>query len=512
MNQLLADKLKTLPNCPGVYFHKDANGAVIYVGKASILKRRVMQYFNREHPDTKTRALVADIAMTDWIETDSEIDALFLENEMIKRYLPRYNILLRDNKNVCYVRINFSAEWPILTITRLPNGDDATYVGPFYSATPLKKALHCLRRVFPYLTSASEQGSALMQQLHLIPNSTSVDYKADLHMLVRYLQGDWSKITREVKAAMLDASKQLDFERAASLRNRLRALEELKRQIIFGRAEFMDISKDKALTGAQQLFCLTEIPRRIEAYDISHQGGQDVVGSMVVFTNGVADKQSYRKFKISKQRNDDYAAMDEVMQRRFSSRHKNWPRPDLIVVDGGGPQVRAVAPLVDDIPLIGLAKENDLIIVSATDSHINTEVITSLIQQPLAGVDVTLEGGYYQINLHAGMLHTAGHSFTFRGHNIVNRYTDLLQLIQRLRDESHRFAVAYHEIVKRQRGVSSILNDIPGVGPKRRQLLLRHFGSVKAIAGAPEAELTNLVGAKLALTIRSKLQNNSDML
>ena len=505
MNQALSDKLKTLPNSPGVYFHKDAKGEVIYVGKASVLKNRVRQYFNNSPKDNKTTKLVQNIAMTDWIETDSEIDALFLENEMIKRYKPKFNILLRDDKNNSYVRINFKDEWPTVTTTRVPLDDGAEYIGPFYGSAPLKKALRYLRRSFPYLTKASEQNSTLLQQLHLVPTGDSKEYKTDLHSLVRYLKGERIKIQKEIEQDMKRAAKQLDFERAAKLRNRLTSLNELRHQIIFGRDEFMDISKDKALYGAQQLFQLDQIPRRIEGYDISHQSGQDVVGSMVVATNGVADKREYRKFKISRNKNDDFAAMAEVMTRRFSPRHLSWGMPNLIVVDGGQPQINAVADKVLNIPIIGMAKDNDEIIVSKSGSHISMDKIKQLASQPEPGITITDNRDYYSINLHAGARHPASHSFTFTGSTDINHYTDLLKLLQRLRDESHRFAITYHQSLKRKRQTASELEDIPGVGPITRRKLLRKFGSVSGIRQASQAELALVVGDKLAQIIHSAL-------
>lgn len=505
MNKQLADKLKTLPNSPGVYFHKSANGEVIYVGKASILKNRVRQYFNNSPKDIKTQKLVSNIAMTDWIETDSEIDALFLENEMIKRYKPRFNILLRDDKNNSYVRINFKDEWPTVTTTRVPLDDGADYIGPFYNSLPIKRALRYLRRSFPYYTKASERNSALLRQLNLTPDGTSSEYRADLRNLVRYLRGERIKIQKEIERDMKQAAADLDFERAAKLRNKLQSLNELRKQIIFGRDEFMDISKDKALFGAQKLFNLPDIPRRIEGYDISHQGGQDVVGSMVVATNGVADKREYRKFKISKQKNDDFAAMDEVMRRRFSPRHIAWGLPQLIVVDGGAPQVKAVGDLVINIPLVGMAKDNDEIIVSKSASHIDTSALDKLIAQPEPGIVINFDGEFYAINLHVGARHSAGHSFTFIGDATPNEYTDLLKLLQRLRDESHRFAITYHESVKRKRQISNELEQIPGIGPVTRRKLLGHFGSVKKIAEASENDISAVIGPKLAHIIKQNL-------
>lgn len=505
VNSELKAKLKTLPNSPGVYFHKDATGEVIYVGKASVLKNRVRQYFNNTPKDTKTSKLVSNIAMTDWIETDSEIDALFLENEMIKRYKPKFNILLRDDKNNSYVRINLKDEWPTVTVTRIPLDDGAEYIGPFYGSAPIKKALRYLRKSFPYLTKLSERDSALLKQLHLIPAGDSSEYKADLRHLIRYLKGERIQIQRELERKMKQAATNLEFEKATELRNKLASLNELRRQIIFGRDEFMDISKDQALIGARDLFGLDDIPRRIEGYDISHQGGHDVVGSMVVFTNGVADKREYRKFKISHDRNNDFAAMREVMLRRFSPRHISWGMPSLIVVDGGEPQLNAVAEAVLDLPIIGLSKDNDEIIVSKAYSHINLDRIKDLAIARTPGISITDLGNAYSINLHVGAKHTAGHSFTFTGSATINQYTDLLKLLQRLRDESHRFAITYHQSLKKKRQTSTALDDIPGVGPVNKKKLLRQFGSVTNIKNASEAELSKCVGAKLGHIIKQHL-------
>lgn len=505
MNQALADKLKTLPASPGVYFHKDQSGEVIYVGKAAVLKNRVRQYFSSSPKDLKTTKLVQHIAMTDWIETDSEIDALFLENEMIKRYLPKYNILLRDDKNNSYVRINFHDEYPLVTTTRAPADDGANYIGPFYGGAPLRKALRYLRKTFPYLAKPGDRQSALLKQLGLVPSGSSTDYRADLHQLVRYLKGGRVKLQREITKEMKQASDRQDYETALRLRNKLTSLNELRRQIIFGRDEFMDISKDKALMEAKQLFQLADIPRRLECYDISHQSGQNVVGAMVVATNGVADKREYRKFQIHRHRNDDFAAMAEVMERRFSPRHLSWGVPDLIIVDGGEPQLRAVHRLVLNIPLVGLAKRNDELIVSKHYSHIRPEGIQHLLANPEPGVLVTDRGDYYSLNFHLGAHHSASHSFTMLGETTVNRYTDLLKLLQRLRNESHRFAISYHRSLKTRGQTGNLLESIPGVGPATRRKLLRRFGSVQQVRQSEEAELARVVGAKLAHRIKSRL-------
>ncbi|NTW62473.1 GIY-YIG nuclease family protein, partial [Candidatus Saccharibacteria bacterium] len=264
MNKSLELKLKQLPNSPGVYFHKDKNGEIIYVGKAAVLKNRVRQYFqSRRNMDVKTRALVAEIADTDWVETDSEIDALFLEAEMVKRYMPRFNILLRDDKSLMFVRIDIKSEWPHVSFTRNPAGDGAEYFGPYFNGFALKKALRYLRRVFPYYIKPvkDQLKSDLYDHLGLSPtNMTSDEYKANLRKLISYLKGNRKKIVKEIESDMKLAAKKHDFERATVLRNKLRNLSELQHRIMFGDKEFLDISKDQALSDLTELLNLPKIP------------------------------------------------------------------------------------------------------------------------------------------------------------------------------------------------------------------------------------------------------------
>ena len=226
MNSALESKLKTLPRSPGVYFHKSADGEVIYVGKAAVLRNRVRQYFQDSRArDNKTMALVAEIADTDWIETESEVDALFLESEMVKRYMPRYNVLLRDDKSQSYVRIDMKSEWPVVSFTRNPADDGAEYYGPFYNGYALKKALRYLRRIFPYLTRERRPGqSKLDEDLGLSPRlSDGPDaYKANLRKLISYIKGNRKTIAAELERDMKTAAGLHDFETAANLRNKLR--------------------------------------------------------------------------------------------------------------------------------------------------------------------------------------------------------------------------------------------------------------------------------------------------
>ena len=469
MNQQLREKLKTLPARPGVYFHKSKSGEIIYVGKAAVLKNRVRSYFRGEH-DVKTEALVREIYDTDWIETDSEIDALFLESEMIKRYMPRYNILLRDDKSSLYVRIPFRDEVPLVTTSRNPADDSAEYFGPFYNGAAVKISLRYLRKVFPYFAKKNDVDSRLLRQLNLTPDVNNLtEYKKNLRTLSRYLRGERVKIQNEMTKEMNDFAKNLDFENAAKVRNQLANLNELKKQIIFGREEFMDASKDQALSDLQKLLNLAKLPRRIEAYDISHHGGRDVTASMVVATNGVADRREYKKFKLSREINNDVANLREVLSRRFSDRHKNWPRPDLIILDGGKSQLSAVREILEreKIPVIGRDKSGD---------HSRNADVKIVVTDGESFCEIPL-----QDNSHVA------------------------KLIARLDDEAHRFAISYHENLKQKRQTKNALEDISGVGPAMRKKLLKQFGSVAKIRETREQEIAQIVGAKLAAKIKQNL-------
>lgn len=497
--------LEELPGSPGVYLHKDKTGQVLYVGKASNLRRRVRQYFVPTIDDTKTLALVELIQNIEWIETGSELEALFLENEMIKRYKPQYNILLRDDKDNSFVRIDMHDEWPLVQVVKEPLDDGAQYIGPFYSASQLKRLLKLLRPHFPYLIKPTDKKSKLMRQLSLTPKGTREAYITSLKQLIKYLNGNFRKVEIELKETMKKLSEQRRYEQAAKVRDQLAGLKRLGRQIVFGDQEFIDLTRDQALAGAMELFNLPAPPHRIECYDISHHGGTDVVGVMVVATNGVADKKSYRKFKIKRIGNDDGRAMLEMLRRRLQGRASKLPRPDLIIVDGGLPQIRAIASVTNKIPTIGMAKDNDLIVVSNEFSNINSQYIEQLnsSKEQILGVICTKTQEAWEIDLHAGAKHSAGHSLTMLGETPYHKFTDLLKLLQRMRDESHRFAIAYHSTVKRKRVATSQLDQIAGIGPKNRTALLKKFGAVKKIASTSEQELAVIVGpAKAKLVFR----------
>ncbi|MBR3353443.1 GIY-YIG nuclease family protein [Candidatus Saccharibacteria bacterium] len=415
MNEALKQKLKKLPASPGVYFHKNSTGEVIYVGKAAVLKNRVRQYFQKSKKDTKTEALVREIADTDWIVVDTEMDALFLESEMIKRYMPKWNILLRDDKTVSYVRITMNEEVPYISFTRNPVDDRATYIGPFYGKLSVEKAVRILRRIFPYYVKPYTEHKDLDTDLGLTPGieigkTTPKNYKKNLKNLIRYIEGDRKKLLNDLEQTMKSEAAKGNYELAAEARDQLLGLKELKRKIVFSDKEFLDISSDQALKQLQNMLGLEKPPRRIEGYDISHQSGENTVGSMVVFINGASARNEYRKFKVRTSRNDDLKSMTEVITRRL--KHKEWNFPDLIILDGGVTQVNAVLPLVEpyDIKLIGRDKSGD---------HSRNALVKIVIPGRTETVELPSD-------------------------------SHIAKLIARIDEEAHRFAITYHSLLKRK--------------------------------------------------------------
>ncbi len=488
MNQVLENKLKGLPSAPGVYFHKNAKGEIIYIGKAANLRNRVRQYYQKSRSrDAKTDVLVAEIADTEWTELESEADALFLEAELVKRYLPPYNILLRDDKSLLYVRVDYKSDYPTVTTVRRPLDDGARYFGPYLNGFALKKALRYLRRAFPYATSrpVNQKRASLLYHIGLDPGledgrTSLADYRANLRKLMQYLKGEKVALVRSIEADMKKAAQAQDFEKAAVLRNQLGALRSLSRQTIFGDREVLEASRDQALVELAELLGLAGPPRRIEGFDISHQQGTDNVASLVVFISGLPDKASYRKFKMRLGGNDDFAHMAETIRRRLRAENvKKWGLADLMLIDGGKGQLAAAlqerVQSGHHIPMVGLAKRREEIIVSKDEaSGMDSQKVIAAAKK----LDAYISESADFINIE------------------LPRSSHTVKLLQRIRDESHRFAVSYHSTLKRRRQTASLLDEVPGVGPLTRQKLIRHFGSARAALNAEPEQLEALLGAK----------------
>ena len=497
MNPKLEQKLKELPKEPGVYFHKNSAEEIIYIGKAAVLRNRVRQYFQKSRArDPKTEALISEIADIDWMVVDSEIEALFLEAELVRRYMPQYNILLRDDKALSYIRISIDSDYPTVSTTRRPLDDGARYYGPYFSTLGTRQALKVLRRIFPYATRkiGGQKRATLHYHLGLDPGleegKTSLnEYRANLRKLMAVIEGKRTVVQKELEKEMKQAAKAQEFEKAAKIRNQISHLKNLHNQVIFSDKEFMDISKDQALSELVQLIKLKRYPKRIEGFDISHMQGKDVVASMVVFTNGVSNKSEYRKFKTKKDQNNDFYNMHETLQRRLSEKNlKAWGMPDLLLIDGGKGQLDAAIKARDackqtGLACIGLAKRMEQIVIKKSESQV--EFDPNYLKQL---------GGSYEETEDFILLN-------------VPHSTHLVKLLQRIRDESHRFAVSYHSTLKQKRVSTSLLDEIGGIGPATRKKLIRSFGSLRAVQDANQSEIAAVIGDSKARLIVSSLHN-----
>ncbi len=474
----LKNKLERLPKTPGVYFFKDKQGKIIYIGKASILRRRVKSYFSKTHKDYKTPLLVQNINDVDWVETNSEVEALFLEAEFIKRHKPLYNVRERDDKNFIFVRITMQDDFPTVSLVRRPADDKARYFGPFIQSYGVRQALKYLRKVFPYFVKEKHKfTSKLEYQIGVLPSPdvSKTEYRKQIRKLIMVLEGKSTQLIDKLKKEIDRLSKQRKYEEAIEIRNQYLALKALNSRVVFGGEEKIIIGVDTALAGIKEILALKKTPRRIECYDISNFAGGDSVSSMVVFTDGLPDSKEYRHFKMRTKGPNDFAMMNETLTRRFSDRNKSWTKPDLIIIDGGKGQLSSARKALEEAKVnvlaVGLAKRYETIVVDANDIAVNA--------------DLRREGEYYMINFEAD--------------------SPILHLVQRIRDEAHRFAVSYHTKVRAKRVKQSKLDSIEGVGPATRKKLIRAFGSVAGVAQASEAEVAKVVGSAKAKIITSNL-------
>ncbi len=611
--------LDTLPARPGCYLMKNADGNVIYVGKAVNLKNRVRSYFHVDTgQDHKTRRLVREIADVEWILVGSELEALILEMNLIKRHRPRYNVRMKDDKRYPYIKIHWMEPFPRVTVTRNMVNDGSRYFGPYTAAWAVYQTLDVLRRVFPYLTcdreiTGQDKRACLYYdiKLCLAPCIGAVDqsgYRQMISDLQEFLNGRSEGMLSRLETEMQAASEALKFERATAIRDQLKALQSIiERQKVVFSADYLDSDvvamaradneacvqvffirggkligreyfilegiedtadtevmarfvtqfytqaasvpqqvmlpqeieeahiiqqwlrgrsrgqkvkllvprhgqphdlvqmaaenaaetlqalraqwqadthrQEQALSELRSALQLPAPPNRIECYDISNIQGTASIGSMVVFTQGVPEKKLYRRFNIKSVLGpDDFASMEEVLTRRF----KRWQAgqetaaspgskpdasfaflPDLLIVDGGKGQLgRAVAVLEKvglsgKVPVVGLAKEEEELFFPGKPA-------------PL----------------------------------LLPRHSQGLYLIQRIRDEAHRFAITAHRKQRTKIGMASLLDSIPGIGPARRKALLKHFGSLDKIRETSVEELIAVPGITptLAETIKVHLE------
>ncbi len=621
-SQAIGSRLNSVPAESGVYIFKDASAQILYVGKAANLRNRVRSYFGSRFGLTpKIRRMVEHAADFEFFITYSESEALILENTLIKRHRPPYNTRLRDDKTYPYIKIDLKEEFPLVSFTRRVQEDGAHYFGPFASAYSVRRTLDLLKKLFPYrsctkVITGVDSRPCLEYFIHrcvapCVGYASREEYRAVIDQVLLFLQGHTEAVVRQLKSQMHLVADNLEFERAARLRDQIRAIKRVteEQKVVTTRSEDVDIiamkqDKDEALVEAffirkgrligrdhftmegtrdesegrvlssfvkqfydrasfipsqvllqhsledgesirtwlqskrgrsvtltvpvrgekrrlvsmvaenaaqemaqnrvrrlagqdamdtamrelQDALNLPRLPRRIECYDISNIHGTDSVGSMVVCQEGKPRPAHYRRFRIRTVGDiDDYAMMREVLRRRFGKlaqqdqqalklraldgdqsaggSGETWGLiPDLVLIDGGKGHLTAAHGVflelgisTDAVPLASLAKEQE-------------ELFTPEVAEAI----------------------------------VLPRSSQGLFLVQRVRDEAHRFAITYHQKLRSQRAVKSGLDNVPGIGPKRRRLLLRRFGTVKAIREASLEELATVAGMTRALAEKIK--------
>ncbi|MDP2938577.1 MAG: excinuclease ABC subunit UvrC [Candidatus Omnitrophota bacterium] len=405
----LKEKIKTFPDSCGVYLMKDTLGKIIYIGKALCLRKRVGSYFwHLNTRNAKTNLLIAHVNDIDFIKTRSEAEALILEAGLIKRNFPKYNVEMRDGKSYPFIKIT-KEEFPTIMIARPRKKDNAVYFGPYTSVRLLKEALRAIRGVFPYRTCKIRKKKKACLDYHLglcpgvcIGKVKALDYQKTMQNIRMVLEGRQTELLDKLYKEMRIASDKTRFEEAAKIRNQIEAL---------GALYFESKPKGylQEANTLKEALKLTKLPWRIEAFDISNILGKEAVGSMVYFLRGRPDKNNYRRFKIKTVNNiDDYKMLSEIVCRRYSRlKQEGRKMPDLIVIDGGKGQLCAVKQELDklglNISVIAIAKENEEIFAPETRTPLKL-------------------------------------SFDNPG----------LQLLQRVRNEAHRFALKYHRLLRKK--------------------------------------------------------------
>ncbi len=596
---LLLQQLSVASTSPGVYLMKDRMGRVIYVGKALALRERLRSYFTSGRVPPKVASMLRELESFEYIVTDSELERLILENNLIKRYRPRYNVMLRDDKTYPYIKVTVNEPWPRIVKTRVRKPDGALYFGPFTGPSAAARAVDLLQKLFPIrdcdLDIKPEKPVKPCLKYHLgrclgpcAGLADQDEYTRAVERAVLFLEGRQTAVVKELRKAMLEAAEKLQFERAAKLRDQLEVISGLMQkqkavlprpenmdvcglyregdvvavQVFFvregrlvgrdtrfmtllGGEELQDIVRDfliryydvssnlpdtivvpqlpsegqiidewfgkrgrrprikralrgrlkelmamaernaqeamvqervrslgdearssQALLELKEVLGLQRVPQRIECYDVSNLQRAFTVGSQVTFDDGRPNRKLYKKYRISLEKGpNDFEAMRQMLCRRLAHARggeAGWALPDLILIDGGPGQLsyalRALKEAgMGEVSVVALAKENE-------------EVYLPGRRDPL----------------------------------VLPATSPALQLLQRIRDEAHRFAVGYHRKVRSAESMRSVLEEVPGIGPKRRQKLIRHFGSLRRIRDADPQEIARVAGVSLVSALKLK--------
>jgi excinuclease ABC subunit C len=428
-NSPAAEKVKTFPHHSGVYLMKDKAERVIYIGKAKDLRNRASSYFHKTAlEDARTAPLIPEIHDIDFIETESEVDALLLEARLIKDIQPKYNRDLKDSKTFPYLQIRTREPFPRVEMTRTPKDHGVRLFGPFTNSSGLRGAILVLQKIFRFRTFTLDLRTnderwrwfrpCLLHSIHQCSapcnfRITAEEYRKNINRLVRFLEGKKKSLLTDLQQEMHEAAEERHYELAAELRDQIHHLETLDQRGEIDtniQPEAFMIDPRRGVLGLQKIFKLEKIPRTIEGMDIAHLGGTDMVASLVRFIDGLPFKPGYRRYKIKTVRGiDDFASLAEVVTRRFSHEEPDYPHPDLLLIDGGKGQLHSVLTALSRTPfqpglVISLAKREE-------------EVFVPNQENPLR----------------------------------LSRHSFALRLLQYVRDEAHRFAQHYHHILRKNR-------------------------------------------------------------
>jgi excinuclease ABC subunit C len=483
--EAIKEKLRALPDQPGVYLMRDRSGRIIYIGKAASLRSRVRHYFQQatlRSADPKLRGLIRGIADLDVISVRTEAEAILTESRLIKEFRPRYNVLFRDDKRFLMLRIHLNDPWPRFEPCRLDRKDGALYFGPYTNSQAAHAALDFVQRRFgirecrPRLPGPDDHRHCHADIVRYctapcIGRITPDEYRARVMEAVAFLRGERPELLKEVEAQMREAAGKREYEEAAALRDTLLLLRRAIRERALGVGQ-LHLKPDDAKAGLLELQKALDLPgppRLIECFDVSNISGTHAVASMVVAVDGLPARNRYRRFRIKTVLgSDDPAMMAEVIRRRYRRAiDEKHPLPDLILVDGGLTQLRAAR---DELKALGLG-------------HLSS-----------AGLAKRFEEIHVDTSLKADPVRLSRESFALR-------------VLQQIRDEAHRFALDYHRRLRARRIRDSLLDEIEGIGEKRKELLLSRFGSVTRLARADESTIASLpgIGPALARVIKDFL-------
>jgi len=450
----IKNRLKGLPAACGVYIMKDADDRILYIGKAGNIRKRVSSYFHRKLAHSaRTDLLISKVRDIGHVPTTCEAEALILESSLIKKHMPKYNVALKDDKSYPYLKLTLNEEYPRIFITRRVKDDGSRYFGPYTNTRLLRQAIYMIKRVFQ-LRTCNRLPKNVCLDYYLkqclgpcAEEVTGARYDQVVKDLVLFLEGKKDVLLKGLTGRMSQLARERKFEEAAVVRDRIEALSAVARGRV--RYKFKEILEELMHT-----LRLRKPPLRIEAFDVSNLYGVEAVGSMIAFYDMKFDKAAYRKFRIKTVEGiDDYKMMQEIVCRRYKRVvQEGLPLPDLVIIDGGKGHLSVAKRQLDnlglsDVPVIGIAKEFEHIYVPEERDPIR-----------------------------------------------LPRNSGILHLIQRIRDEAHRFAIYYHRQLRDKKSSYSALDEIRGVGEKRKKDLIKHFHTIESIKRARLDELLEVDG------------------